>query len=309
MLLFIVCLSNYQCDHAINVSTMLQTYRIDVVPQKKFCVNMNLNQTYLLFTNGSKSYITIESYDYDKKNYSTNTSAIKELQSKSFYTLYHPTKMIIYSDTDDIVEFIAVKFPSPCYNGYFFSSHSKSTFNFTAEGQPPYSLTNYDNKCVLLYGSSNSSINVSYNIEEKDSLTIYTLNSNKTVNGTISSDIYKGTSVAIYFQSDFSILSEYIKINSESTDPDTAIADSGSFMIPKQWIIPDSTPETIPPPKSHVNTALIISITVISCLAAGTIVFLLVYCLVCVKKSEPPKNTDTSIIDKIDDESIDKNLV
>ncbi|EAY23367.1 hypothetical protein TVAG_070300 [Trichomonas vaginalis G3] len=307
--LFLFFSSALSCDYSIETSDILQSYRLDIAPSKKYCINLIKNQTYLLFTSGKYADVSITYYDYNKKHFTTESNRITELNSFAYFTLYYPTNFTIQSNVPDTIEFISVKYSTPCYEGFFFSSSDSFSVSFRANGVSPYQLNNYDNKCILIYGSENTTINVATSVEEHDVLTIYTNSNNRSLVGVNNINIYN-ESVALHFQSDFSMLSEYINVTKISNASKSNLATNGSLFIPKSWIKPDSKTNTLQPDTYKVSPALIITISVVSCLVAATTVFLLVYCLVCAKKQiDQATPQDGSILDTKVDDDLGQNLV
>ena len=303
---FVSALSS--CSLKIEQFDNFAVQKLTIKKGQTVCLNISVLNYHIFFTEATNSDFKIASYDPIKHAFQRYTINSNNLSQPLFSNFENFLNINITTDLEeDNLTFIGVHFTTPCYNGIFFSSLPNDKILFSKSFQNISQLKNYDDKCVVLYGYEDSLFGITYSIDEGDELTIYRNNSIEKSKKGVQELFFEGESIALHFESDFSIVSDYINISTQSQAYQSKIAASGYRLFDRSSSTADPTPGDINK-MPGLDTPILVVIVVIAILVIIVVAVLLVYCLVFNK----PKNEEgeaPTISENVPPLEIEQNLV
>lgn len=277
--LFLVKFTTSICHTTIPIIDNLHTYRHTLIKDQNTCINITQPNFHFFIINSSRSNYSVSFYNYTTNAQEVYTFDVSQLEVPVFHSLNKNLDISITTNsTSEELTFIGVNFPTPCYNGFFYSSKANNSIFFNKDFTDQYQLKNYDDKCVLLYGYNDSTFNISYSIEKADTFKIIAEDNEERVFTGTSELSYQSKTIGLIFQSDFSYPSDYINITTTSFMEETSHAYSGVFIIDKSKLDPYVVPTKFDNNK-RIGTATIIAIATICVIVVIAVIVLLIYCL------------------------------
>jgi hypothetical protein len=275
------------CDQNFLIADYPQTFSIAVPPGQVVCVNSSSVGGLFI---GVQFNFAFFSY-YNATDYSQyvarSTSAFLSVE--------------ITSSQDDFVTFTTVAFPNQCTIGLYYSSRPNDSFLLTNASTVP--IQNYDDRCVLIHGYSDTNTTLVFDTELNHDYLLINGNNSLRFSGS-GTYFVTGKPLSIWFSSDFSTLSNYIKVTTKS-DATNRNAVSGSFPGYHPTAAPKPHPDNAGE-KDPLSRLAIILICLASVLVVGSALAITVYCLVFAekKKTGPEPATDIARVHEVRAQSL-----